>query len=267
LVNPTRLVTQIEEERYRVRTLLTPGKNTELIGLDMAEPAAGETVELGYDAEVAVVVLSGVVDVEADGTSLGRAGGRAGVFEGPGHTIYAPPGTTLRIHAVEEARLAIATAPLGGGTAGPVRIIDPGDQQVDERGAGNWARTVRTILGPGDAAGRLLLGETINPPGNWSSYPPHKHDTEEPPLEVRLEEVYLFKIDPAGGFGVQIRYDEKGEECFTVRDGDVATIPAGYHPVVAAPGYSLYYLWVMAGDGRQMIPRLDPAHAWVQEQA
>jgi 5-deoxy-glucuronate isomerase len=124
---------------------------------------------------------------------------------------------------------------------------------------------VRTILGPGDSAGRILLGETINPPGNWSSYPPHKHDTHEPPHEVRLEEVYLFKIDPPGGFGVQIRYDGAGEECFTVRDGDVAAIPSGYHPVVAAPGYSLYYLWVMAGEGRQMIPRLDPAHAWVQE--
>jgi 5-deoxy-glucuronate isomerase len=250
-----------------VRTLLAAGRDTELIGLEMAEPAEGETVELIRDAEVAVVVLSGVVDVEADGVPLGLAGGRAGVFEGPGHTIYAPPGLTLRLRATEDARLAVATAPLAAPPAGPARIIGPADQQVDERGAGNWARTVRTILGPDDAAGRILLGETINPPGNWSSYPPHKHDTEEPPLEVRLEEVYLFAFDPAGGFGVQIRYDDDGEECFTVRDGDVAAIPAGYHPVVAAPGYSLYYLWVMAGDGRLMIPRLDPTHAWVQEQA
>jgi 5-deoxy-glucuronate isomerase len=122
---------------------------------------------------------------------------------------------------------------------------------------------VRTILGPEHTAGRLLLGETINPPGNWSFYPPHKHDTQAPPREVKLEEVYYFHIDPPEGFGVQIRYGG-GEECFTVRRGDTAAIKAGYHPVVAAPGYRLYYLWVMAGEGRQMIPHLDPRYAWVQ---
>jgi 5-deoxy-glucuronate isomerase len=77
--------------------------------------------------------------------------------------------------------------------------------------------------------------------------------------------VYLFKVDPVDGFGVQIRYDDAGTEAFTVHDGDVAVIRTGYHPVAAAPGYSLYYLWVMAGEGREMIPHFDPAHAWVQK--
>jgi 5-deoxy-glucuronate isomerase len=244
-----------------LKALLTPGKETELIGLEVADLAEGETLELTRDAEIAAVVLSGVVDVEG----IGTAGGREDVFDGPGHTIYAAPGTPLTLTATGgPAEIVITSAPLGDGTAGRTRIIGPDDQQVDERGDANWSRTVRTILGPGDDAGRLLLGETINPPGNWSSYPPHKHDTHEPPREVKLEEVYLFKLDPAGGFGVQIRYDGDREECFMVRDGDVAAIPAGYHPVVAAPGYSLCYLWVMAGEGRQMIPYLDPAHAWVQ---
>ncbi|MCO5999940.1 5-deoxy-glucuronate isomerase [Actinoallomurus rhizosphaericola] len=244
-----------------MKTLLTPGKDTELIGLDLADLAQGETLELTRDEEVAAVVLSGVVDVDG----LGTAGGRGGVFDGPGHTVYAPPGHRLTFRATGgPAQIVIATAPLGDGTPGEARIIGPDDQEIAERGEGNWSRTVRTILGPGDSAGRLLLGETINPPGNWSSYPPHKHDTHEPPREVKLEEVYLFKLDPENGFGVQIRYDGEGEECFTVRDGDVAAIPAGYHPVVAAPGYRLCYLWVMAGQGRQMIPYLDPEHAWVQ---
>jgi 5-deoxy-glucuronate isomerase len=241
-----------------MRTLLAPGQNTELIGLDLADLTEGETLELNRDAEIAAVVLSGTVEVEIDGAPLGRAGGRGHVFEAAGHVRLSATGGA--------AQLAIASAPLlDGGKAGPARIIGPDDQDIAHRGDGNWSRTVRTILGPGDAAGRLLMGETINPPGNWSSYPPHKHDTEEPPREVKLEEIYLFKMDPANGFGVQIRYDGNGEECFTVRDGDVAAIPAGYHPVVAAPGYSLYYLWVMAGEGRQMIPYLDPSHAWVQE--
>jgi 5-deoxy-glucuronate isomerase len=170
----------------------------------------------------------------------------------------------LRIVARTSAQLALATAPAGG-PAVPARLIRPEDQRLADVGNGNWARTVRTILGPEHAAGRLLLGETINPPGNWSSYPPHKHDRQAPPEEVRLEEVYLFKVNPAGGFGVQVHYGEDVTEAFVVRDDDVAVIRSGYHPVVAAPGYSLYYLWIMAGDGRQMIPYLDPAHAWVQK--
>jgi 5-deoxy-glucuronate isomerase len=211
------------------------------------------------------VVLTGVVEVEADGRSLGEAGGRRDVFEGPGYAVYAPPGTSLRITARTDAQLAIANVPIGDGKPAEARIIRPLDQRLAEVGKGNWSRSVRTILGPEHAAGRMLIGETINPPGNWSSFPAHKHDREAPPDEVRLQEVYLFKVHPAGGFGVQVHYEEGVEEAFVVHDEDVALIRTGYHPVVAAPGYSLYYLWIMAGDGRQMIPHFDPAHAWVQQ--
>jgi 5-deoxy-glucuronate isomerase len=246
------------------RTVIAPEREGDLIGLALADLEDGKLLELPGELETVVVVLCGVVDVEAAGESLGSAGGRSSVFEGPGYAIYSPPGTALRLKAKGSAQLAIATAPGGEGAPAKARIIGPADQRLAETGKGNWSRTVRTILGPEHAAGRLLLGETINPPGNWSSYPPHKHDREAPPEEVRLEEVYLFKVDPPEGFGVQIRYDDAGTEAFTVRDGDAALIRSGYHPVVAAPGYSLYYLWVMAGDGRKMIPHFDPAHAWVQ---
>src|SRR5262249_43529060 len=118
------------DQGARLRTLLTPGKDTELIGLDLADLADGETLELTRDTEVAAVVLSGVVDVEG----LGTAGGRADVFEGAGHTVYAPPGTPLRLQATGgPAQIAIASAPLGDGRPGEARIIGPGDQQVDER--------------------------------------------------------------------------------------------------------------------------------------
>ena len=247
------------------RTVVAPEREGDLIGLAVADLAAGERFETAGDVETLVVVLGGVVDVAANGEPLGSAGGRSSVFEGPGHAVYAPPGTALRLTATRPAQLAVATAPAGEGAPSKARIIGPQDQRLAEAGKGNWSRSVRTILGPEHAAGRLLVGETINPPGNWSSYPPHRHDRQAPPDEVRLEEVYLFKIDPPGGFGVQVRYDDEGTEAFAVRDGDAAVIRGGYHPVVAAPGYSLYYLWVMAGDGRQMIPHFDPAHAWVQE--
>lgn len=249
-----------------MRTLVTAGRETRHIDLGLADLVAGEELRLDDGKETAAVLMSGRVDAAADGRSLGTAGGRSSVFEGPGDTVYAPPGTALRLRALDGgAQVAVAAvqAPLDG--APPPRIITPADQRVAEVGEGNWSRRVRTILGPEHPASRLLLGETINPPGNWSSYPPHRHDRHDPPREVDLEEVYLFRVDPPGGFGVQIRYEDDGtEEAFLVRDDDIAAIRSGFHPVVAASGYSLYYLGVMAGDGREMMPYLDPAHAWVQ---
>lgn len=250
-----------------IQTVVSVGKDTDLIGIDLAQLDAGESLDVTRAAdESLVMVLSGVVDTTVDGNALGRAGRRHSVFESPGHAVYVPPRAELTCTAVDgPAELAICSAPLADDPAAPARLVGPGDQRIADVGEESWARTVRTVLGPEHAAGRLLVGETINPPGNWSSYPPHKHDDHRPPTEVKLEEVYLFKVDPPGGFGVQIRYDGDGEQLCTVRDGDVAAIPSGYHPVVAAPGYSLYYLWVMAGQGRQMAPFFDPQHAWVQE--
>jgi 5-deoxy-glucuronate isomerase len=247
-----------------IRTVVAAGTDTELIGLQLVELDGGGVLERTCEAETVVVVLRGVVDAQLNGASLGRAGGRESVFESAGYAIYAPPGTQLRVTTQAGAELAIADAPLLDGRPASARVITPADQRITEVGEGNWARSVRTILGPEHAAGRLLVGETVNPPGNWSSYPPHKHDEQAPPDEVRLEEVYLFKVEPPEGFGVQIRYDQGGEHIITVRNNDAVVIRAGYHPVVAAPGYSLYYLWVMAGEGRELIQRFDPAHSWLQ---
>jgi 5-deoxy-glucuronate isomerase len=252
-----------------LRTVVTPGQDTDLIKLEVGEIAVGETLRLAADGETLVVILHGVLDVEVDGEPLGRVGGRASVFDGGGDAVYLPPGAVVTLSETDAggAAIAVASAPLADEPAAPARVIRPADHRVADVGEGNWARQVRTILGPEHAAGRLLVGETVNPAGNWSSYPPHKHDEHNPPHEVALEEVYLFKVDPPGGFGVQILYDPgpRGERATVVHDGDVAIIRSGYHPVVGAPGYSLYYLWVMAGQGRQMIPSLDPRHAWVQQ--
>ena len=254
-----------------MRPLTTAGAQTAHVNLALAELGPGDALDLPADGETAAVVLNGVVQATAgDGTSLGRAGGRQSVFEAPGDTIYAPAGTGVRLIAAADvpAQLAVTSATAQpSADAPPARIIGPSDQRIAEVGEGNWSRTVRTILGPEHDAQRLLLGETINPPGNWSSYPPHRHDRHNPPEEADLEEVYLFRTNPAGGFGVQLRYEldgDRGEETFMVRDDDVAVIRSGFHPVVAASGYELYYLWVMAGEGRVMMPYLDPAHAWVQ---
>lgn len=249
-------------------TLVQVGPDTDLIRLDVIRLEPGQSRSVERAGESVAVVLAGNCEVSVGGESLGSAGRRGSVFDGPGDAVYAPGGADVNLDAGPSVvEVAIASVPPSDADPSvPAKLIRPGDQQIKQVGQGNWSRTVRTILGPKDQAGRLLIGETINPPGNWSSYPPHKHDTHRPPTEVRLEEVYLFKVDPPQGFGVQILYADGGAgQATTVHEGDVAAIRSGYHPVVAAPGYSLYYLWVMAGtDGREMIPFFDPAHVWVQ---
>jgi 5-deoxy-glucuronate isomerase len=121
-------------------------------------------------------------------------------------------------------------------------------------------------------AEHLIVGETLNPPGNWSSSPPHKHDRHDPPHESNFEEVYLYRLEPRQGFGLQRVYDPDSsngtavDHTYAVKHDDVVALPRGYHPVVAAPGYRLYYLWVLAGDGRDPVWFEDPDHAWIHDQ-
>ena len=246
-------------------TLAARGHETGLIALRLVKLSAGERETLRDDAEMCAVVLAGAVDVSIDGRKLGTAMRAGDVFESAADAAYVPPSRALDLVSRRDALVAVAAAPLADRPAGRARLIGSTEQSVRTAGTGNWSRSIRTILGPDDDAGRLLVGETINPPGNWSSYPPHKHDRHAPPDEVALEELYYYRFKPETGFGVQLIYNDRDESARIVRDGDVVAIPSGYHPVVAAPGYSLYYLWVMAGEGRMLAPYFDPTHAWVQE--
>jgi 5-deoxy-glucuronate isomerase len=249
-----------------IRSLVTRGRDSQDIDLAYGDLEPGGVFALNGGDEAVAVVLTGAVSARVGDQELGVAGGRSDPFTQAGHAIYAPPGAPLHLEAGPDgAVVAVVSAAPGDDPPGSARIIGPDEQSIATVGEGNWQRTVRTMLGPDDPASRLLVGETLNPPGNWSSYPPHKHDEQVPPDEVRLEEIYLFRVAPEGGFGVQLLYEPDGERTFMVHDGDVAVIRSGYHPVVAAPGYDLYYLWVLAGDGREMRPRFDPQHVWVQE--
>ena len=243
---------------------MSSGVETRLIDLRLVRLEPGERAVLAEDGELCAVGLAGIVEASVSGSPLGSIGGRADVFDGAGDAVYVPPGQELALAACASAVIAVASAGVDGRAPGAARLIRSDEQRVVETGVGNWSRAIRTVLGPDDEAGRLIVGETVNPSGNWSSYPPHKHDRHAPPAEVALEEVYFYRFKPEGGFGVQLIYDEASEHAHVVRDGDAVAIPAGYHPVVAAPGYSLYYLWVMAGEGRELNPYFEPAHAWVQ---
>ncbi len=122
-----------------------------------------------------------------------------------------------------------------------------------------------TSLTPDDPADRLIIVEVYTPAGNWSSFPPHKHDVHAPPAEVDLEEIYYYRIDRPEGYAIQRVYSYDGERdaTLTVRDGELVLIPDGYHPVVAAHGYNIYYLNALSGSSRSLAASLDPNYSWV----
>lgn len=185
---------------------------------------------------------------------------RRNVFDDRASAVYVPPGTTLTVTAETalEAILVSTPAPAGGRAA----AIGPDGVEVNARGKGNYAREVHNLFVTDAHARRIMVGETINPPGNWSSYPPHKHDGKDG--EPVLEEVYYYRISPPQGFGQQLMYTNDGEcTTHTVRDGDAVLLPYGYHPVSAPPGYKVYYLWAMAGGERKLALHEDPAHTWI----
>ncbi|MGH9431677.1 MAG: 5-deoxy-glucuronate isomerase [Terriglobia bacterium] len=259
------------------------GKYTEII-----KPGAMRFLEFGrlelrgedhYSAEMGgrecvIDIFSGSakVSVQVAGgerQEYGRVGGRASVFDGPPSMVYVPPQSSFTVTAVSDALDAgIFLAPSAAKI--PSALAEGASVMVNAAGRHNWKRTVFTAVGDNIAAEKLIAGETLNPPGNWSSYPPHKHDRSDPPREAAMEEVYFFRVRPTQGYGLMSTYTAPGDapafnNVFVVGDGDTVLIPRGYHPVVAAPGYELHYTWVLAGEQRRYGAWSDdPRHAWVK---
>ena len=159
----------------------------------------------------------------------------------------------------------VASAPAGAVRV--TRAIAPGDVLVEARGSGQTARRIHHLLPPDAEAGRLIAYEVFTPGGNWSSYPPHKHDTEDPPIESRLEELYFYRFARPEGFAFQRVYTRDGslDEALAPGDGDVVLVPRGYHPVGVPAGYDCYYLNIMAGPTRAWHFTIDPDHAWLMD--
>jgi len=223
------------------------------------EPGSSTTFSLP-DEETVVILQQGRGTFAAGGHSWPVS--RAGVFSERATALYLPTGVELEVTAetILEAVLISTPAPAGGA---PV-LVGPNDIKVNARGRANYSREVHDIFVNDPHVKRLMVGETYNPPGNWSSYPPHKHDGRDG--EPTLEEMYYFTIDPPQGFGQQILYTNDGESAaHSVKDGDAVLLPYGYHPVAATPGYRLCYLWGMAGEQRKLALHEDPAHKWVHD--
>ncbi len=236
------------------------------VGFEARDLKARARIRVNSGAmETCVVVLSGKARVKSKGFDSGTIGGRANVFEAPPWSVYLPADSAYTIQAVTDCEVAICTAP---GKAGRrPRVIAASDVETLTRGKGSNTRYIRNILPETAPADSLLVVEAITPGGNWSSYPPHKHDRDAIPEESYLEETYYHRISPPQGFALQRLYtaDRSLDETLAVSDRDVVLVPRGYHPVGAPHGYDLYYLNVMAGPKRTWRFHNDPAHAWLMK--
>jgi 5-deoxy-glucuronate isomerase len=249
-------------------------------GLYVATIAPGQSVELDTgDCEWLVLPLSGSAEVIVEGESV-PLGGRADVFAGPTDFAYVPIDTTVAVVSAGGARIAFPHA--RAATRYPFRRIGVEDVETELRGAGQSSRQVNNFATPAVLeADSIIACEVLTPAGNWSSYPPHKHDEHRPGKESVLEEIYYFELqvedsapvkargnDPIGYQRVYGTADRPINVLAEVRHGDLVLVPHGWHgPAMAPPGYDLYYLNVMAGPGtkREWLIRDDPDHAWVRE--
>ena len=211
--------------------------------------------------EMAAVVLSGTGQAELNGQQVGQIGERLSVFENTApYALYLSEDGSYQVKCTSPGmEVAVASAPTTHRHL-RARVIRPEEVSVELRGEGNTQRRVQHILDTDQEAERLLLVEVITPAGNWSSFPPHKHDTENPPHEAYLEETYYHRLQPTDGFAFQRVYTYDGfDETVAVHDGELVLVPKGYHVVSAAPGFDLYYLNVMAGPHRVWKYQVDPA--------
>jgi 5-deoxy-glucuronate isomerase len=229
--------------------------------------AVGETYRGVADGrERLAILLGGKANFTIGNKRFGKVGGRPNVFSGKPHSVYLPAGVEYTIEAIGAVEIALPSAP--SDLPAEPYVIEPGQVASGVWGAANFSRNYHQILTlasqPDLPARRLIVGETYTPSGNWSTYPPHKHQVDNLPFEAYHEEMYYFKVSPADGFGICHYYNEQGEEeNFTVRDNTLHMLPYGYHTVVSAPGYTTYYLWFLAGNQRVQATVDDPQLGWV----
>jgi 5-deoxy-glucuronate isomerase len=215
------------------------------------------------DEEAAFVLLGGVCQADW-GSGAQTLGKRKDVFGGLPYAIYLPPGSEIFVSAQTTCEIAECRVPCSVQLR--PKLISPADVSSSIRGGGNVSRQIVDVMPPSFPADRLMVVEVYTPGGNWSSYPPHKHDVHNPPAEVDLDEIYYYRIRQPEGFALQHLYSDNNPSGRTVqaRDGDAVLVRSGFHPVVAGPGYDVYYLNFLAGSSRAMAVTEDPRHVWIR---
>lgn len=235
-----------------------------LLNLEAGQVHTGATGK----EEIILNVLSGKCNIEVNGTLFSNIGKRRDVFSGKASGVYVPVNSRFSIQAAKGGKVEVAVMSSYAERSFAPFAYGPEDVVSEHRGFLNFQRDVHDVIiaqfeGRVD---RIVVGETIVNPGNWSGYPSHKHDTYNPPYETEMEEIYHYRIKPAEGFGMQVVYNDdlSLRDSYFLKDGDTMFIAEGYHPLAVAPGFQFYYLWVMAGpQGRELVPFDDPKLTWL----
>jgi len=218
------------------------------------------------DNEILMVILSGVCTVRVAEKVYEDVGGRSSVFVGKPYSIYIPPRTEFQVSVNKGRKIEAALSFAKSEEPSETFLVTPNEVGDGKWGISNFSRTYYAILVQTKRkVNRLIVGETFTPSGNWSTYPPHKHEHDNLPEEVFMEEMYYFKVQPKDGWGLTKFYTEEKDVdyIFTVKNETILKMPKGYHTVVSAPGYTTYYLWFLAGNTREQAPYTDPKLAWV----
>jgi 5-deoxy-glucuronate isomerase len=252
-----------------VYPLAVRGRELKFLSFTIVE-LGGSFREYGFESgaeELALDFYTGPVRVEIEGDRTVEILARHTIAEA-GPMIYVPAGSKVKLAALHSAARITLTGALGKPGV-PAVVVGPEQAARKVVGKDNWTRVVYSHIATNVDAARLIAGETINQPGGWSSCPPHKHDRFAA-SEVPMEEVYYFQFEPRQGFGFLRCYTdpddpEPFDRSYAVEHGDTVLVSRGYHPVVACPGYTLNYTWVLAGEGRTYGAWSDdPRHAWIK---
>jgi 5-deoxy-glucuronate isomerase len=224
----------------------------------------GDVLRTPTEKEEAAFVVLGGTCVADWGEGKQQVGKRKNVFDGLPYTLYLP--TRSEVTFTAETTCEIAECRVPSEVHLEPRLVSPDDAVSSLRGGGNASRQIVDVITPSFPADKLVVIEVYTPGGNWSSYPPHKHDTHNPPAEVDLDEIYYYRIAQPGGFALQHLYSDAAVDGRTVkvRDGDVVLVRDGYHSSVAGPGYDVYYLNFLAGSSRTLAVTEDQQHSWIR---
>lgn len=236
------------------------------VEMDMLRLAAGDKKAYRESGkEYALVILGGKCTVSGNGFEFKDAGRRKDVFDGAATCIYVPSDNPFTITACTEVQIAVCKSP--SDKKFKPAIINPEDVIIKNLGKPGWEREAHFILDERTDSNMLYIGEAFVKGGQWASYPPHKHDDDNMPMEAETEEIYYYEFKNPNGFGIQKVYTMEGDidETYTVKSGDFVEIPRGYHPFHAAPGYDNYYLWIMAGKDRGFYMTTDEEHQWLNK--
>src|SRR5271165_2408960 len=224
----------------------------------------GETYSAATRGEEAAFVLLGGRCTADWGEGVHSIGQRKNVFDGLPYSLYLPTNNSVTFKAETVCEIAECRVPSNAKLQ--PKLITPKDVATGLRGGGNASRQIVDIIRPDFPADKIIVIEVYTPGGNWSSFPPHKHDVHNPPAEVDLDEIYYYRMKEPGAFALQHLYPSgnSGGQTVQAHDGDTVLVRDGYHPVVAGPGYDVYYLNFLAGSSRIMAVTEDPRHVWIR---